>query len=195
MGGWMDTQSPAPPPPPPPPRVIDMLQYFKTILPSVESLWSSLQDEVYFMGGGAAGGLWRHQQWSSSWLPSWILPRIRNQVKTVRIGDFLRLRWKHINKHCVILATRFTFIVAEKLKNMYFQAKTAWPPPNYDVISRNYGNWPSLNLTQHARKGWTNSYCSRGKLRKALGSGIPPPLYVRGLNYARASSSNLLICI
>ena len=33
-----------------------MLQYFETILPSVESLWSSLQDEVYFMGGGAAGG-------------------------------------------------------------------------------------------------------------------------------------------
>ena len=42
---------------------------------------SSLQDEVYFMGGGAAGGLWRHQTWS----PSWILSRIRNQlhVKTV----------------------------------------------------------------------------------------------------------------
>ena len=44
------------PPPPLPPRVLDMLQYFETILPSVESLWSSLQDEVYFMGGGAAGG-------------------------------------------------------------------------------------------------------------------------------------------
>ena len=45
------------------PRVIDMLQYFETILPSVETLWSSLQYEVYIMGGGAAGGLWRHQQW------------------------------------------------------------------------------------------------------------------------------------
>ena len=43
--------------PPPPPRVFDMLQYFETILPSVESLWYSLQDEVYFMGGGAVGGL------------------------------------------------------------------------------------------------------------------------------------------
>ena len=42
---------------PPPPWVFDMLQYFETILPSVESLSSSLQDEVYFMGGGAAGGL------------------------------------------------------------------------------------------------------------------------------------------
>ena len=38
-------------------RVFDMWQYFKTIWPSVESLCSSRQDEVYFMGGGAAGGL------------------------------------------------------------------------------------------------------------------------------------------
>ena len=30
-----------------PPWVFDMLQYFETILPSVESLLSSLQDEVY----------------------------------------------------------------------------------------------------------------------------------------------------
>ena len=42
---------------PPSPWVFDKLQYFETILPSVERLWSSLQDEVYFMGGGAAGGL------------------------------------------------------------------------------------------------------------------------------------------
>ena len=55
------------------PRVFDMLQYFETIWPSVESLWASQQDEVYFMGGGAAGGLWRNQQWS----PSWILPRLQ----------------------------------------------------------------------------------------------------------------------
>ena len=34
-------------------RVFDLLQYFETILPLVESLWSSQQDEVYFMGGGA----------------------------------------------------------------------------------------------------------------------------------------------
>ena len=32
------------------PPLIDMLQYLETIFPSVESLWSSLQDEVYFMG-------------------------------------------------------------------------------------------------------------------------------------------------
>ena len=37
------------------------------------------------MGGGTAGSLYRHQQWS----PSWILPRIRNQVKTARNSNFL----------------------------------------------------------------------------------------------------------
>ena len=30
---------------------------FRNDLPSVESLSSSLQDQVYFTGGGAAGGL------------------------------------------------------------------------------------------------------------------------------------------
>ena len=45
-----------------PPGVFDLLQYFETILPSVDGLWSSWQDEVYYMGGGAAGDLWRHQQ-------------------------------------------------------------------------------------------------------------------------------------
>ena len=33
------------------------------------------------MGGGAAGGLWRHQQWSPSWPPSSILLRIRIRLK------------------------------------------------------------------------------------------------------------------
>ena len=71
------------------PRVFDMLQYFETILSLTKSLWFSQQDEVYFMGGGAAGGLWRHQEWSPSWPPSWILPRIRNQVKIAVNGSFL----------------------------------------------------------------------------------------------------------
>ena len=38
------------------PRVFGMLRYVETILPLVESLSSSQQDEVYFMGGGATGG-------------------------------------------------------------------------------------------------------------------------------------------
>ena len=36
------------------PRVVDMLQYFETILRSVESFWPSLHDEVYFKGGSTA---------------------------------------------------------------------------------------------------------------------------------------------
>ena len=42
------------------PITFDVLQYFETVLPSVEKLWSSQQGEACFMGGGAAGGLWRH---------------------------------------------------------------------------------------------------------------------------------------
>ena len=47
------------------------------------------------MGGGAAGGLRRHQQWTPSWPPSWILPRIRNQVKTARNGNLFVLYMKN----------------------------------------------------------------------------------------------------
>lgn len=47
----------------------DMLLYFENILSLLESLWSSLQDEVYFIGGGDAGSLWRYQLWSLSWPP------------------------------------------------------------------------------------------------------------------------------
>ena len=43
---------------------------------------------TYFMAGGAAGGLWRHQTWLPSWPPSWILSRIRKQVKTSSIDNF-----------------------------------------------------------------------------------------------------------
>ena len=105
----------------------------------------SLQDEAYFMGVGAAGGLWRHQRW----LPSWILPRIRNQVKTARNGDFLCLRWKVTHKQalCRTLATRFTFIVEKSWKNMYFHSKMACPPPTYDVIYRNDHHWTWLKMS------------------------------------------------
>ena len=59
------------------------------------------------------GGLWWHQQWLPSWPPSWNLPRISNHVKTARNGDFLCLTSKITHKQalCMILATRFTFIV------------------------------------------------------------------------------------
>ena len=33
------------------------------------------------MGGGAAGGLCRHQNWSPSWPPSWILQELEIRLK------------------------------------------------------------------------------------------------------------------
>ena len=38
----------------------------------------SLQDEAYFIGGGAAGGLWRHQTWSPSRQLFYILSKINS---------------------------------------------------------------------------------------------------------------------
>ena len=43
-------------PPPPLPRGFDMLQYSETILEKDIRFYLQ-QDEIYFMGGGAAGGL------------------------------------------------------------------------------------------------------------------------------------------
>ena len=60
-----------------------------------------------------------------------------------------------------ILATRFTLIVEKSWKNMYFHSKFAWQHATYDVISHSHSNWPSLNLSQNLRKGWTNSYWKR----------------------------------
>ena len=77
------------------PRVFDMLQYFEAILPLVERLRSSQQYEVYSKGSGAAGGLWRHQQWSPFWSPFCIF----------------------------ISSTSFTFIVEKSWKDMHFHSK------------------------------------------------------------------------
>ena len=150
------------------------------------------------MGSSAAGGLWRHQQWSPSWPPSWIYQELEiSQVKTARNGNFFCLTWKISRKYalCMILASRFTFTVEGIWKNMYFHLKMARPPATYDVISCNHSYWPSLNLSQNVRKGWTTShwkrqvlmfYPLRKKLSKTLEgwhpTPLPPLLYVRGLN-------------
>ena len=107
------------------PRVFDMLQYFKAILPLVERLRSSRQYEVYSKGSGAAGGLWRHQQWSPSWSPFWILMRIRNQVKTATNGSVLCFTCKVTHEYalCIISSTSFTFIVERSWKDMHFHSK------------------------------------------------------------------------
>ena len=43
---------------------------------------------IFYGWWPAAGGLWCYQTGAPSWTPSWILSRIRNQVKTGRINDF-----------------------------------------------------------------------------------------------------------
>ena len=70
----------------------------------------------------------------------------------------------------------------------------AWPSATYDIISRIYSNWPSLNLSQNACEGKNEKLLktsgadvlsSRKKTKKNLreiGGGTPPPhLYVRRL--------------
>ena len=100
-----------------PPWVFDKLQYFETILPSVENLWSSLQDEEYFMVGGAAGGLWWHQ----TWWPSWILSRIKNKVKTVRINNFLRgiCEITHITNYFPLFHLQVLLLMLKKVEKKH----------------------------------------------------------------------------
>ena len=45
-----------------PPQSILYVAVFRNDFAFVENFSSSRQDEVHFMGGGAAGGLWRHQK-------------------------------------------------------------------------------------------------------------------------------------
>ena len=101
----------------------------------------------------------------------------------------------------MILATIFTFIVERKWKNMYFHPKMAWPPDTYDVIYRNHSNWPSLNLSQSVREGWTNGYWKRQVLRfyplqknseKPYVGVLPPPF---PLVHPRVNSVKIIFVI
>ena len=113
------------------------------------------------------------------------------RLKPREMVVFLCFTWKITHKKalCMIIATRFTFIVERGWKNMYFHPKLAWPPATYDVVSRNHSNWLSLNLSQNVRKGWMNSYWKRQVMmfyflrknsEKPYGRWMPP-LYVPGL--------------
>ena len=87
--------------------------------------------------------------------------KIRLKPREMIIFCALHEKKTHNKALCMIMATRFTFIVERGWKNMYFHPKLAWPPATYDVVSRNHSNWPSLNLSQNVRKGWMNSYWKR----------------------------------
>ena len=73
--------------------------------------------------------------------------------KTARNGNCLTWIITHKWALCMILATRFTFIVEKSWKKHTFSLETAWPPAAYYVISRYHRNWSSLNLSQNACEG------------------------------------------
>ena len=54
--------------------------------------------------------------------------------------------WKNLKETCILTQ------------------KMAWPPTTYDVISRYYSNWPSLNSSQNVEEGWTKRYWNRQAL-------------------------------
>ena len=89
-----------------------MFKYFEKILLSVKSLSSPRQNEVYFIGGGAAGVLWRHRTWSPSWPPFWISLRNKNQIK-----EYLEI-WK------TYLAIKLRIAL-----NFFINKKRFSPPP------------------------------------------------------------------
>ena len=70
----------------------------------------------------------------------------------------------HINKRFSLFYPQDLLLSLKKIRKkalLVLSLKMAWPPPTYDVISRNPRNWPLLNLTQNAPEGWTNSYWKR----------------------------------
>ena len=93
------------------PLVFDMFEYFEKILSSVKSLSSPRQNEVYFIGGGAAGVLCRHRTWSPSWPQFWILLSNKNQIK-----EYLEI-WKPCDQ------------TADPPKLLYIKKGLAPPPP------------------------------------------------------------------
>ena len=148
------------------------------------------------MSGGAAGGLWRHRQWSPSWPPSWILPRIRNLVKTARNDNCLKWIITHKWAVCMILATRFTFIVEKSWKKHTSSLKMACTPaayyviPTYLVTIETDHHWTCLKMRARDKRPSTeNDRCwcfillekSQKNLREWHPPPPPHPLYVRGL--------------
>ena len=105
------------------PRVFDVLRYLETILPSAESLRSSQQDEIYFIVGGAAGGLWRHQTWLLSYPPSWISSRIKNYVKTSSVVNFLCLTYKITHKYFASFYPQALHLLMKEFKTCIFTQK------------------------------------------------------------------------
>ena len=136
------------------------------------------------MGGGTAGGLWRHQQWLHLGHHLGFYQELEIRLKPRE--NVLCFKWKITHKWavCMILSTRFTSIVERSWKNMSFHPKMAWPPATYDIISQNHSNLLSLNLSQKCardeRTATENVRCwcfiLQEKTQKTLCPLPPPPL-------------------
>ena len=91
---------------------------------------------------------------TSSRLPSWILPKSRNQARKARKWFFLLFltcKW-HINKYFASFYLEALLLsLKKKVEKKYFHLKMARPPAAYDVIYRNHSNWSWLNSIFEAR--------------------------------------------
>jgi len=90
----------------------------------------------------------------------------------------------HINKHFASFHPQALLLLLKEVeKTGIFTQKWLDHLITYDVISRKHSNWPSLNLSQNVREGWTNSYWRKEKAQKNPrgGGAPPPPPYVRGV--------------
>ena len=86
-GGWT-------PHPPPPLKFLICCSISKRFYLQRKAFDLLYKMKVFFMGGGAAWGLWFHQQWSLSWPPSWSTKEWKT-LKTSKNGDFFVLQMKN----------------------------------------------------------------------------------------------------
>ena len=116
-----------------------------------------------------------------------LYPRIIIQVNTSINGSFCAWHVKsHINKHFASFHLQALLLLLNEVdKTCIFTQKWLDHLLTYDVISGKRSNWPSLNLSQNVREGWTNSYWKQEKaqinLREGGDTTPPPPSYVRGV--------------
>ena len=116
-GGWMESLS----------WVFDMLQYFETILPLVESLWSSQQDCRYI---------------------SWVVALLEACDVTnnglhlgCHLGFYQELEIRLKPREIVIFVMAW-FYFWKKLKKHVFSPKIGLTNCTFNVISRNHSTWP-----------------------------------------------------
>ena len=120
-------------------------------------------------------------QLSPSCLPSWILPRIRNQAKTTRNDNFLSFTRKKTHTHFAwYLATRFTFVMYYAQKWLgHLLLMTSYLVTIATELVSNFAGGMNEQLL---KTSGADVLSPRKKLRKTLrggGGDIHPPPLVR----------------